>query len=633
MAVDHVEVALVDRQVDRLADGPAAVVQVGRQVGQLHEVAEVLDGPVAAPAVQVAHERRAVGRREDRAHAADVDVARRVAGDLPEVVRGGGLDDGPAHAAREADPLAVDVGAGLAQQAQGVRVAAEVDADLLEDRVGVVLDEREPLLREDLEGGHRARQERRVDRRVVGSCGLSGRSAAGASAARLVGHRSSSVAIVTASPPRGLVVRSSSVARLRRRRPERPFVAAGSGATGIGRSTTRARFGVGAVLWGMAMAATKCSWKRGSTAVSIFSTRRTWVSISRRASADRRAMRAPVPAALPTASTRASSQSGMRPRTMAWKGSIWLPKAPARRTCSIALDAQVVHEQPRAGVEGGLGELDGAHVVLRDEDARRALVEHVAEGAAVGDDARRPGGQAAVDDAVGRDDAGQVELGDDLDDARPADAGHAALRRRLREAGLVRPEVRADDPEARLERLAVDAHPLDGAGRGPLAGADLGALEGRTGRAGCRQQPAGVAEHDLGVRADVHDERHLLRAVGRLGQHHAGGVGAHVAGDAGQHVQPRAGVDRLQPDVAGAGVDGTVGGQGEGRRAERHRVDAQQQVMHDRVAHHAQLEDVVGILACLVGQARHEVGQGGAHDGGHLGGAARRGASRTRRGS
>ena len=53
----------------------------------------------------------------------------------------------------------------------------------------------------------------------------------------------------------------------------------------------------------------------------------------------------------------------------------------------------------------------------------------------------------------------------------------------LGEARLVRPEIAADDPEARLERLAVDAHALDGAWRGALAGADLGALEGGAGGA------------------------------------------------------------------------------------------------------------------------------------------------------
>ena len=56
------------------------------------------------------------------------------------------------------------------------------------------------------------------------------------------------------------------------------------------------------------------------------------------------------------------------------------------------LDLEVVHQQPDAGVERGLGELDGAHVVLGDEDARATvgrLVQDVAEGATVRHDARR----------------------------------------------------------------------------------------------------------------------------------------------------------------------------------------------------------------------------------------------------
>ena len=186
------------------------------------------------------------------------------------------------------------------------------------------------------------------------------------------------------------------------------------------------------------------------------------------------------------------------------------------------LDAEVVHEQADAGVQGGLGELDRPHVVLGHDDPRRALalalVEDVRERPAVRDDPRRARRERPVDDPVGRDDAGQEHLGDDLDDARPADAGHAEPAHDALEARLVRPARRADDPEARLERLPVDADPLDRARRGPLAAADLGALEGRAGGARGGQQPVLVAEDDLGVRADVHGQAHDLGAVGLLGQ-------------------------------------------------------------------------------------------------------------------
>ena len=87
----------------------------------------------------------------------------------------------------------------------------------------------------------------------------------------------------------------------------------------------------------------------------------------------------------------------------------------------------------------------------------------------------------------------------------------------------------------RGSRVRVDADALDRAGRGPLAAADLGALEGGAGRRRGREQAVAVAEHDLGVGADVDDERRP-RSVGRLGEDHAGGVGADVAGDAGQDV-------------------------------------------------------------------------------------------------
>src|SRR5690606_39447827 len=61
--------------------------------------------------------------------------------------------------------------------------------------------------------------------------------------------------------------------RRRRRVSSGPFAAPGSDRAG--RGTTLARLGYGALAWGIAMAPTKCSWKRGSIAVSIFSMRRT----------------------------------------------------------------------------------------------------------------------------------------------------------------------------------------------------------------------------------------------------------------------------------------------------------------------------------------------------------------------
>merc|ERR1712034_83488 len=110
------------------------------------------------------------------------------------------------------------------------------------------------------------------------------------------------------------------------------------------------------------MASTKCAWKEGSRAVSIFSIRPTTSWISVRARRESRAITAPAPAALPTLATRSGSQSGTRPSTVARTVSMWLPKAPADPVDPV--DAQVVHQQSDPGVEGGLGQLDRPDVVL-----------------------------------------------------------------------------------------------------------------------------------------------------------------------------------------------------------------------------------------------------------------------------
>ncbi len=72
-----------------------------------------------------------------------------------------------------------------------------------------------------------------------------------------------------------------------------------------------------AVLWGIAIADTKCSWKRGSTAVSTFSTLRATSSISVLATPESNAIIAPTPAALPADETWSSWQSGIIPRIIA----------------------------------------------------------------------------------------------------------------------------------------------------------------------------------------------------------------------------------------------------------------------------------------------------------------------------
>ena len=84
-------------------------------------------------------------------------------------------------------------------------------------------------------------------------------------------------------------------------------------------------------------------------------------------------MRAPVPAALPAEATCDRSQSGIMPSTIAYFDVDVAAEGAGEADAVDMLDAQVIHQQPDACIERRLGELDGAHVVLRDLQRRRAL--------------------------------------------------------------------------------------------------------------------------------------------------------------------------------------------------------------------------------------------------------------------
>ncbi len=121
-------------------------------------------------------------------------------------------------------------------------------------------------------------------------------------------------------------------------------------------------------------------------------------------------------------------------------------------------------------------------------------------------------------------------------------------------------------------------------------------FEGGAGGAGTGDQPLPVAEHDLAVGADVHEQRQLLRGV-QPGRDDAGGdVAAHPAAygrhetDAGARVQ-------LEAKLAGqqrgrAGERGYVG-----LLAKVPRIDAEQEVGHHGVAGGHHLVEVDGRTA------------------------------------
>ena len=73
-----------------------------------------------------------------------------VASDLVELVRRRCLHESASQAPGEPHALAVDIASGVLKQLERVGRLAEVDADLLEDRLGVVLDRRQALLAQQL---------------------------------------------------------------------------------------------------------------------------------------------------------------------------------------------------------------------------------------------------------------------------------------------------------------------------------------------------------------------------------------------------------------------------------------------------------------------------------------------------
>ena len=215
------------------------------------------------------------------------------------------------------------------------------------------------------------------------------------------------------------------------------------------------------------------------------------------------------------------------------------------------------------------------------------------------------------------DDSGEVEFGNNLDDSGAADSRNPKVSGLLGKFGIVRPEIAADDLEAWLQRLRMDADTLDRARCRTLPAGNLCTLKRRASRAGGGEQTVAVAQHDLRVGAYVHKQRHRLALVRGFGEDHRGGIGPNVSGDAGQHITAGVGVQQ-QIQIRGSRPHLQIRGKCEGRPAQFDGVDAQQQVVHDRVAHEHGLDHILQITAGLRGHFLGELVDCVAHHTGHL---------------
>jgi hypothetical protein len=119
----------------------AGMVQPGREVCELHEVAEVLDGSIPPAAFQVGDEGRAIGGQQHDVIAADRDRRARLAA-LHAESSGRGRTERPDEPGIEAHPGARNRRPGRLEQRERLLVAAELDADFLEDPLCMSLEAR-----------------------------------------------------------------------------------------------------------------------------------------------------------------------------------------------------------------------------------------------------------------------------------------------------------------------------------------------------------------------------------------------------------------------------------------------------------------------------------------------------------
>ena len=127
---------------------------------------------------------------------------------------------------------------------------------------------------------------------------------------------------------------------------------------------------------------------------------------------------------------------------------------------------------------------------------------------------------------------------------RPApvdDAGAQHLRHQIENARTAQAHRRLVVHRLDLHSSIADEHLFNRARRGAHAIANVRPFEGRARRRGARQMPAPRYQADLGIRANVHGQRHAPVLVQAGGQQHGHMVSAHKTGDVGQQVHGRAG--------------------------------------------------------------------------------------------
>ena len=183
MRVDHVQVTLVYRDIDRLANGAARQVHGRRGISEFDEIVKIFQRGITSAFIQVEYEGTTIGGYENRVFTSYLDVTIGIAGVLGILGGCRCLDNGTTQATRESYPFTVNLGAPFLQNIQCHGHIAEVDSNLFKNGIGIIFDEFEALFIEYFKIGNFARDIRFTDADNLDSGTMCARTSATATSA------------------------------------------------------------------------------------------------------------------------------------------------------------------------------------------------------------------------------------------------------------------------------------------------------------------------------------------------------------------------------------------------------------------------------------------------------------------
>ena len=150
MRVQHIQMALVHRDIGGFANRAAGMVQPFGHIAQLHKVAEIFNRGIAPPAIGIAHKGRAINWGQHQIAPTDLYIAQGVAGVLGKAAGGCGTQLAR-QTARDMHPLALYISASLTPALQGGRVFNKIHANLFQNGFGVPFDDLQRFFVQNLE--------------------------------------------------------------------------------------------------------------------------------------------------------------------------------------------------------------------------------------------------------------------------------------------------------------------------------------------------------------------------------------------------------------------------------------------------------------------------------------------------